>query len=62
MPLYDFKCPKCSFVKRDVLINAKELPYWCPKCALGPMDKLPTRANFRLVGDGFYSPSKKDSE
>jgi len=67
MPRYDFLCINCSYLLKDVDLNtaalemSKTIPIKCEKCGHEMERQFPTKGNFILKGNGWYSkdnPSK----
>ena len=53
MPIFDYKCPACSAVRKDVLIRAgdySDIGVWC-KCGAS-MFKMPAVPNMHLFPIG----------
>jgi len=53
MPIYDFMCSKCKAKVSDVLVSAHNEPQYCQVCG-AKMKRLPSSANIRFKGEGFY--------
>ena len=59
MPLFDFRCRKCSTVfEHSRPFGAKSSPT-CPKCGSKSTEKLLTPPTIQFKGSGFY---KTDSQ
>jgi len=58
MPLYDFKCDNCNFIKEVLLPSAREtIP--CPKCG-EPMRRLLSFPGLvKIKGEGGYPFRRK---
>lgn len=59
MPIYELECTDCN-VKEDIISSYDDYiscSIVCDKC-LKPMSKPISTGSFKLLGDGFYSPSK----
>ena len=41
MPLYEYRCPACSF-ETEKLEPYKSVPPECPRCATSEMERQPT--------------------
>lgn len=54
MPLYEYKCPKCS-KEFERLLGHKEAdkPQECPKCQTKECKKQISRTSFSLKGGGW---------
>ena len=55
MPIYEYKCPKCSSVSeiRMTIQEAEDSMPYCPTC-LTIMNKIPSVSAFKFKGSGFY--------
>lgn len=53
MPLYEYKCEKCSHEFEVIQKFSDELLKECEKC-LGPVSKLMSKSSFALKGGGWY--------
>lgn len=63
MPIFDLKCRRCGFVRRDVLLSVKvtDPEMECPQCRRRTKAaKLPCRVHARFYGDGFYKANRRD--
>lgn len=47
MPVYDFCCPKCGFVRSDLRITHDVTPPTCTEC-LVPMERQPSAFSFSM--------------
>ncbi|MEA3221863.1 MAG: zinc ribbon domain-containing protein [Thermodesulfobacteriota bacterium] len=53
MPIYEYKCTKCSNVF-EVLQKFSDAPIdSCPRCG-GHVEKLVSKSSFHLKGSGWY--------
>jgi hypothetical protein len=52
MPLFDFKCPRCSNWRTDVYLKASDAPPPCDLCDTS-MEKLPP-----LVAQAVFAPGR----
>lgn len=64
MPIYALQCPNCKATE-ETLCSYEEYVsclYECPYCfdieEVTYMDKILSSGSFKLLGEGFYSPSK----
>jgi len=53
MPLYDYKCAKCSHVFEVVQKISEEPLRYCPQCK-GPIKRLISAAGIIFKGSGFH--------
>lgn len=58
MPLFDYECPNCDFIKKDVFIDKYDKKVKCPECN-SIMKKLPSQFNPIFKGNGFYETDYK---
>lgn len=60
-PIYELECEKCKN-QVEVLVSYaeyKNTTYFCDRCHT-ELNKPLSKTTFRLYGEGFYSPNKKD--
>lgn len=59
MPIYEFKCSKCSEFFELLLMNSKdEEEFKCPKCGSGAFERVISTTNFAMGGgSGTKSPA-----
>ena len=50
MPLFDYKCPWCDHIDRDVLEPAETLWRWCKSCHEEYMERMPSAPAFSIKG------------
>jgi len=55
MPLFDFKCAKCGFRAKDVLLADNDDPPECPKCRVAMNKEWNKGPDIRFIGEGFYA-------
>jgi putative FmdB family regulatory protein len=67
MPIFDFKCIKCSnafdlIIPMKAVLDADgKLVVHCPVCGSRRVRRLYSRFNVVLVGDGFYKNDSKNT-
>ena len=55
MPIYEYKCEKCSSVEEHFLLRTEDKePKECKICK-GELQKLISRNSFELKGTGWYT-------
>ena len=57
MPIFEQECTKCGFVLETLEPKADRTYRNCVICNI-PMIPIHSTANFKLLGKGFYKPSK----
>lgn len=57
MPLYSFECPACHTAFDHICKYEERAAVICTACKK-PVLPVVTTPNFKLKGDGFYSPTK----
>ena len=60
MPIYEYKCEKCGFVKEIIHKISENPEVSCPECC-GTMSKLISPAAFHLKGSGWYVTDYKNN-
>lgn len=58
MPIYEFKCLKCSKIWEEIQKINDELPK-CSECN-GNSEKIMSSCNFKFTGTGFYCTDYKN--
>ena len=64
MPIYEYKCPKCGYVKEKLVLRQllnQENPPICPKCRV-PMERKLSRFGFELKGEGWTEYFHKEEK
>ena len=61
MPIYEYRCPSCSFQKDHLQKMSDEPLTTCPSCGLSGYTKLLSAAAFQLKGSGWYATDFKGS-
>ena len=59
MPIYEYRCPSCSFQKDHLQKMSDEPLTTCPSCGLSGYTKLLSAAAFQLKGSGWYATDFK---
>ena len=59
MPIYEYRCPSCSFQKDHLQKMSDEPLTTCPSCGLGGYTKQLSAAAFQLKGSGWYATDFK---
>ena len=63
MPLFDYECKSCGFELIDVLQRMGEEPLlYCPECNDPQLSKRMGAPSFILKGEGWYAPTKTESD
>lgn len=57
MPIYEYACPKCDKLYEIIHKMGESPKIICDNC-LVRLNKNMSASGFRLVGDGFYKPSR----
>jgi putative FmdB family regulatory protein len=61
MPIYEYRCAKCSY-QGEFLQRLSEAPLTkCPECGKKSLKKMVTAAGFQLKGTGWYATDFKNS-
>lgn len=55
MPIYEYECPNCQFVKERLVLTSKPRRPMCPRCRQAKMNKIMSVSSFRLKGTGWYA-------
>jgi len=55
MPIYEYECPNCQFVKEELSLKSNHKRPMCPKCGQAKMEKIMSVSNFKLKGSGWYA-------
>lgn len=53
MPIYEYRCPKCSHEFEVLHRKVNAPPPKCPECGHEPVEKLVSVTNFELKGGGW---------
>ncbi len=62
MPIYEYKCKKCSY-QFELLQKASDpLPDSCPNCGDDKLTKLISSTSFQLKGSGWYETDFKNKK
>lgn len=61
MPIYEFKCKNCGEVFEVLVMKEGDSPDKCEKCG-GELEKLVSLSSFRLLGSGWFKPSKENDD
>lgn len=61
MPIYEYKCQKCSHQMEALQKISAEPLIDCPKCTEPELKKMISAARFRLKGKGWYETDFKSS-
>ena len=61
MPIYEYRCPSCSFQKDHLQKMSDEPLTTCPSCGLSGYTKQLSAAAFQLKGSGWYATDFKGS-
>ncbi|HQZ02754.1 MAG TPA: zinc ribbon domain-containing protein [Thauera sp.] len=59
MPIYEYRCPSCSFQKEHLQKMSDEPLSTCPSCGATGYTKLLSAAGFQLKGSGWYATDFK---
>ena len=59
MPIYEYRCPSCSFQKDHLQKMSDEPLTTCPSCGLSGYTKQLSAAAFQLKGSGWYATDFK---
>ena len=59
MPIYEYRCPSCSFQKEHLQKMSDEPLSTCPSCGATGYAKLLSAAGFQLKGSGWYATDFK---
>ena len=59
MPIYEYRCPSCSFQKEHLQKMSDEPLTTCPSCGVSGYTKLMSAAGFQLKGSGWYATDFK---
>ena len=63
MPIFDYECKNCEYVLIDVLQRMGEEPLlYCPECNEPQLTKRVGVSTFILKGEGWYAPTKTESD
>ena len=63
MPLFDYECKNCEYVLLDVLQRmGEESLLYCPQCNEPELTKRVGVSTFILKGEGWYAPTKTESD
>lgn len=57
MPLYEFRCKKCSAVFEHLTKNKKAPP--CPECESAAVERLLSAPGVIFKGSGFYKTDSR---
>jgi putative FmdB family regulatory protein len=58
MPLYEFKCEKCSQIEEHLMKISDPAPNNCEACG-GKLNKIMSQTSFTLKGTGWYATDYK---
>ena len=59
MPLYEFECRSCGHISELMMKISDPVPTSCQKCQKGPLQKMISKTNFVLKGQGWYETDFK---
>lgn len=70
MPIYEFICNDCQATEEHIMKISDPAPTACQQCGKQTLEKMLSRTNFVLKGNGWYetdfkgkpSPQKKQDE
>mgnify|MGYP001555345678 CR=1 FL=1 len=63
MPIYEYKCTKCEHIEAVMQKISDPAPDVCPQCsAKDSMQKIMSRTNFQLKGNGWYVTDFRDKD
>jgi len=60
IPIYEYLCTSCN-KSFSILQKSYTQKIQCNKCG-GKLEKLISKSNFHLKGDGWYKPEKKEKK
>lgn len=61
MPVFDYRCDDCNYVKKNILVKNYNKKIICEKCGK-EMKKIPCSPNLKFRGKGFYETDYKNKK
>lgn len=62
MPIYEYQCPKCSYLFEKLQKMSDPAITTCPECSADGVKKLISNTNFQLKGTGWYATDFRDAD
>ena len=60
MPIYEFICRDCECVEEHIMKISDPSPTSCQRCGKPTLEKMLSRTNFVLKGNGWYETDFKE--